>query len=101
MKPGRINITKQQIIDFCKRNNIRRLAFFGSILRDDFREDSDVDVLIDLEPSAKVGLFDIAEMEIELSNMIGRKVDLKTPEDLSPYFRNEVLSSAEIQYNKE
>ncbi|MGB9594861.1 MAG: nucleotidyltransferase family protein [Candidatus Poribacteria bacterium] len=100
MRAGRVNLTKEQIAEFCSRNHIRKLAFFGSVLRDDFRADSDIDVLIEIEPGVRLGLFDIAKMELELSDMMGRKADLRTPQDLSKYFRDEVVSTAEVQYEK-
>ena len=71
---------------------------FGSVLRDDFRPDSDVDVLVDFEPGQEPGLIALANMELELSELIGRKADLRTPEDLSRYFREKVVSTAEVQY---
>jgi len=83
--------------DFCRRNRIRKLAFFGSVLRDDFRPNSDVDVLVEFEPGHVPGL-KFFSMQRELSEMLGRKVDLNTPEDLSRYYRNEVLAEAEVQY---
>jgi predicted nucleotidyltransferase len=100
MRSGRINLTKEQIAEFCQKNHIKKFAFFGSVLRDDFRSDSDIDVLVEIEPGIRIGLFDLAEMEIELSDMIGRKADLRTPQDLSRYFRDEVVSNAEVQYEK-
>jgi len=92
------NITKEQIAEFCRRNHIKKLAFYGSVLRDDFRPDSDVDVLVEFEPGAHIGYITMAGMEIELSEMIGRKVDLRTPNELNAYFKDEVLSEAEVQY---
>lgn len=74
---------------------------FGSALRADFRPDSDVDVLVEFEPGWRVSLLDMMAMEIELSEMLGRKVDLRTPEELSRYFRDEVVATAEIQYTSE
>jgi hypothetical protein len=75
------------------------LAFFGSVLRPDFRPDSDVDVLVEFEPAGLPGLFGMARMERELSEILGgRKVDLRTAEDLSPYFRQSVLKEAEVRY---
>jgi predicted nucleotidyltransferase len=94
-----IDIPKERIADFCRRNHIRRLALFGSVLRDDFRADSDVDVLIEFEPGARVGLLRLAGMEIELGEILGRKVDLNTPGFLSQYFRDKVLAEAEVQYD--
>ncbi|RLB36991.1 MAG: nucleotidyltransferase, partial [Deltaproteobacteria bacterium] len=77
---------------FCQRHHIRRLAVFGSALRPDFDEDSDIDILVEFEPHQSPGLFGIARMERELSTLLGgRKVDLRTPEDLSRYFRQQVL----------
>ena len=71
---------------------------FGSVLREDFRSDSDVDVLVEFEPDHVPGLFALAGMEMELTDMLGRKADLRTPEDLSPYFRSEVMATAQEQY---
>ncbi|MCB9076711.1 MAG: nucleotidyltransferase family protein [Anaerolineaceae bacterium] len=96
----RLNISQQQLIDFCRRHHIRKLSLFGSILRTDFSPDSDIDFLVEFEPDAIPGLFEVAGMEIELSDMLGRKVDMRTPEDLSQYFRQDVLDSAELQYEK-
>ena len=93
-----IEVPQDLISEFCKRNNIRKLALFGSVLRGDFRENSDVDVLIEFAPGHGTGYFGLARMERELSSILGRKVDLRTPQELSRYFRDEVLSQAEIQY---
>jgi uncharacterized protein len=94
-----IKIPKEEIAAFCRRNHIRRLAFFGSVLRDDFTPESDVDVLVEFEPGARVGLFELFDMEQELSHLLGgRKVDINTPRSLSKYFREEVLQKAEVQY---
>ena len=99
MSLNRIQIPKDLIAEFCRRHNIRRLSFFGSILREDFRTDSDVDVLVEFEPGREVGLFRLAAMERELSELLGgRKADIRTPEDLSRYFRSKVMSIAEVQY---
>jgi len=98
----RIFIPKDKIADFCRRHHIRRLSVFGSALRDDFREDSDVDILVEFEPGHVPGLLKLARMERELSQLLGgRKVDLRTPDDLSRYFRAEVLKEAEVQYAQE
>lgn len=94
----RIEVDQDQIADFCRRHHIKKLAFFGSVLRDDFRSDSDVDVLVEYEPDARVSLLDAAGQEIELSEVLGRKVDLRTPEDLSRYFRDKVVAGAEVRY---
>jgi predicted nucleotidyltransferase len=92
-----IAIDRQQIADFCRRHHIRKLALFGSVLRADFRPDSDVDVLIEFEPGQRVGLA-FFTMQDELSDLLGRKVDLNTPGFLSRYFRDEVLAEAEVLY---
>jgi predicted nucleotidyltransferase len=99
MKTNRVKLKlpKQEIADFCRRHHIRKLAMFGSVLRDDFRSDSDVDVLVEFEPGHTPGLA-FFEMEQELSELLGRRVDLNTPQFLSPYFREKVLAEAEIQY---
>ena len=93
----RIAVSHDTIAAFCRKHHIRRLAFFGSVLRDDFRPDSDVDVLVEFEPRHIPGLAFFA-MERELSELLGHKVDLSTPGFLSPYFRDEVLAEAEVQY---
>lgn len=90
----KILVDQQQIADFCRRHHIRRLAFFGSVLRNDFGPESDVDVLVEFELGHVPGLAFLA-MEEELSEILGRKVDLNTPGFLSPYFRDRVLSEAE------
>lgn len=92
----RIEIDKDMLVDFCRRHRIRKLAFFGSVLRDDFGPSSDVDVLVEFEPGTRVGLIGLAGMENELSDLLGRKVDLNTPGCLSPSFRDEVLREAEV-----
>jgi len=99
MAKVQIDIPKEEIADFCRRNHIRRLALFGSVLREDFRLDSDVDVLVEFEPGARVGLMGLARLEIELSELLGRKVDLNTSGFLSDYFLDEVLAEAETQYD--
>ena len=99
MGHAHIDIPKERIADFCRRNRIRRLALFGSVLRDDFGPDSDVDVLVEFEPAARVGLLRLAGMEIELSEILGRKVDLNTLGFLSDYFRDKVLAEAQVQYD--
>lgn len=99
MAKTRIDIPKERIAEFCRANHIRRLALFGSVLRDDFGPDSDVDVLVEFEPEARVGLLRLAGLEIDLGNMLGRKVDLNTPGFLSDYFRNEVMAEAEVHYD--
>ncbi len=85
--------------EFCRRNRIRKLALFGSVLRPDFGPESDVDVLVEFEAGTRVGFFELYDLEQELSRLLGgRKVDLRTPEDLSRYFREEVVAQAQVQY---
>jgi uncharacterized protein len=93
-----ISINSDQIAEFCRRNHICRLAFFGSVLRKDFRADSDVDVLVEFEQGAVVGLIRLAGIERCLSDILGRKVDMRTPADLSHFFREEVVNSSEVVY---
>jgi len=93
-----IDLPKEKIAEFCRRNHIRKLALFGSALGDEFRPDSDIDLLVEFYPEHIPGLIRLAGMEIELSEIVGRKVDLRTEEDLSNYFRDEVVKSAEVQY---
>jgi uncharacterized protein len=88
-----------QIRDFCLRHHIRSLALFGSVLRDDFGPASDVDLLVEFEPRHVPGLLRLAAMERELSAMLGgRRVDMRTPRDLSRYFRDDVIAHAVVQY---
>lgn len=94
----RISVDREQIAQFCRKHHIRKLAFFGSVLRSDFRPTSDVDVLVEFEPNFRVGFIRFAGIENELSNLLGRKVDLRTPAELSRYFRQEVVESAEVLY---
>lgn len=85
---------------FCRRQPIRRLALFGSVLRDDFRPDSDVDVLVEYEPDASVTFFDMVRQEDELSRIIGQPVDLRTPQEISRHFRKKVLREAWVIYER-
>jgi predicted nucleotidyltransferase len=98
MKKANLYIPHEQIVEFCKANRIRRLALFGSVLREDFGPSSDVDVLVELEADARVGMIRLSEMEAELSRILGRKVDLNTSGFLSKYYRERILSEAEVQY---
>ncbi|MDZ7361143.1 MAG: nucleotidyltransferase family protein [candidate division KSB1 bacterium] len=93
-----ISIPKESIAAFCKRNHIRKLAIFGSILRNDFGPDSDIDVVVEFDPQHIPGYIRLAGMELELSEILGHKVDLNTPNMLSRYFREQVLAQAEVQY---
>lgn len=95
----RISIPRDRIAAFCRERGIRRLSIFGSVLRTDFGPESDIDVLVEFESGRTPGLLGIVRMERELSALLGgRKVDLRTPEDLSHYFRQSVLDEAEVQY---
>jgi predicted nucleotidyltransferase len=93
-----VEIPRERLAEFCRRNHIRRLSLFGSILRDDFGPESDIDFLVEFEPGKTPSLLTMAGLEIELTEMFGRKVDLRTPKDLSRYFRDEVVEGAVPQY---
>jgi predicted nucleotidyltransferase len=93
-----VDLSDKKIAEFCRQNHIRKLSVFGSFLRDDYNEDSDIDILVEFFPDHIPGLIRLSGMENELSNALGRKVDIRTAEDLSRYFRNEVLESAEVKY---
>ena len=95
--PARIDIPREQIAEFCRRHRVRRLALFGSVIRDDFTPQSDVDVLVEFEPGYAAG-FEFFDMRYELIDLFNREVDLHTPASLSPYFRQEVLDEAEEIY---
>jgi hypothetical protein len=92
-----IEIPEDAVAEFCRRNHVRRLSLFGSILRDDFRPDSDIDVLVEFDPGHIPG-FAFFGMQEELAAVLGHKVDLNTPQCLSKYFRDEVLREAVVQY---
>lgn len=91
----RIPVPHEAIARFCRERGIRRLAFFGSVIRDDFTPESDVDVLVEFEPGRVPGLFAFVGYQADLSKLLGREVDLRTPGDLSKYFRDEVLAEAQ------
>ena len=93
-----ISLSNTAVADFCRRNHIRRLSLFGSVLRDDFRPDSDIDVLVEFEPGSRVGLR-LFKIEQELTDLFGRKVDLNTLGFLSPDFRADVARHAEVQFD--
>ena len=97
VKMAHITIDHEKISDFCRRHHIRKLALFGSVLREDFKPESDVDVLVEFEQGHVPGLA-FFSMEKELSEILNHKVDLNTPQFLSPYFRDQVLAEAEAQY---
>jgi predicted nucleotidyltransferase len=93
-----IQISRSQIAHFCRQNQIRWLALFGSVLRDDFGPESDVDVLVEFEPQARIGLMAYAGIQRQLSELLQRPVDLVTRDGLKPLIRNDVLDSAEVIY---
>jgi len=95
----KIDIPYEKIVEFCKRHHIRKLSMFGSVLREDFRQDSDIDILVEFEPGHVPGLA-FFSMQDELSEIVGHKVDLNTPKFLSPYFRDEVLKEAAVLYDR-
>lgn len=96
---AKIDVPRDQLRDFCQKNRIRKLSFFGSALREDFRPESDIDVLVEFQPGARVGFFALYDIEQELSEVLGgRKVDLHTPQGLSDYLREQVLKEAEEQF---
>jgi len=94
----RITIPQDAVADFCRRHHMRRLAVFGSVLRNDFRPESDVDVLVEFEEGHTPGL-DFFAMQDELSELLGHKVDLNTPGFLSSYIKDRVLAEAEVLYD--
>ena len=99
MSSPHLSIPQDKIADFCRRHHIRKLSLFGSVLRDDFGPNSDVDVLVEFEPGHVPGLIRLAGLEFELSEILGgRKVDMNTPQCLSRYFRNQVQAEAQVQY---
>jgi len=99
---AQIHIPKEKLSDFCEKNDICRLSLFGSIIRDDFGPDSDIDVLVEFKTGCVPGFFKLFDMEKELSLIFGgRTVDMRTPKDLSRYFRDNVLEISELQYAEE
>ena len=99
MGEARISMPKERIAEFCKRHRVRRLSLFGSVLREDFGPDSDVDILVEFEPGTRMGLIRLSGLEIELGKIVGRKVDLNTPGFLSKYYRDQILTEADVQYD--
>ena len=98
-KSKNLKISKKQLSEFCKKNHIRKLSLFGSALRDDFGPDSDVDMLVEFGPEARIGLIGFAGLELELSKILRRKVDLNTHASISKYYREKILAEAEVQYD--
>jgi len=100
MNKLKIKVPRKELVEFCRRNHIRKLAFFGSVLRDDFGPNSDIDILVEFEPGKTPG-FAFFAMQEELSKIFGRKVDLNTVGFLSKYFRDEVVRDAKLAYSIE
>ncbi len=98
MKLDRTEIPRQVVAAFCLKHSIRKLSLFGSVLRGEARSDSDIDFLVEFHPDHLPTLIELAAMERELSQVLNRPVDLRTPEDLSRYFRDEVMAEAEVHY---
>jgi len=98
MSRARIEVPRELIAEFCRRHHIRWLALFGSVLRDDFTPESDVDVLVEFEPGQRYTYFTLAQIEEDLSGLLGRKVDLHMPKTLHPFLRDKVLGQAEALY---
>jgi len=96
---ARVKASKERLADFCRRHNIRRLSIFGSALRKDFKPKSDVDILVEFKKDKTPSLLQMVRMEAELNKLYkNRKIDLRTPEELSRYFRDKVISASEVQY---
>jgi predicted nucleotidyltransferase len=100
MSRARIEIPRDRLDELCRRRNIRWMALFGSVLRDDFRPESDIDVLIEFEPGHRYTYFTLAQIERELGDVLGRTVDLHIPKDLHPFLRDKVLGQAEAVYDR-
>lgn len=100
MGQARIDIPQAAIAEFCRRHHIRKLSLFGSVIRDDFRLESDIDILVEFDRDHIPGFMGLAGMEIELSDVLaGRKVDMNTPGGISRYYRDEVMAEAEVLYD--
>ncbi len=96
-----VSVNPEQLDKLCREHPIRKLSLFGSILRADFTGSSDVDFLVEFNPEAKIGYFKLVQMEQELTELVGRKADLRTPGELSHYFRQNVLNEAIALYVKD
>ena len=97
---ARVNIPQPEVEEFCRQNHIEKLSLFGSVIRDDFTPNSDIDVLVEFEPGHVVGLIKLGGMHVDLSEIFGREVDINTPNGLSRYYRDEVLSEALVIYDE-
>lgn len=98
MKINNLQFDELRLAEFCHRYSVVRLSLFGSMLRENFSPGSDVDILVEFRPATRVSLFDLGGMTFELSEIVGRSVDLRTPQDLSRHFRDEVMQSARLLY---
>ncbi len=99
MNDPKVKLPRERIAEFCKRHRIRKLSLFGAVLRGDFGPDSDIDLLVEFELDARVGLISLAGIELELREIMGRKVDLNTPGFLSKYYRDRIINEAVVQYD--
>ncbi len=99
MNGPKVKLPKERVAEFCKRHRIRKLSLFGSVLRSDFGPESDVDILVEFEPGTRMGLITLSGLELELGEIIGRKVDLNTPGFLSKYYRDRIINEAVVQYD--
>ena len=98
MAEPQISIPQDQVVDFCRRNQIRSFSLFGSVLREDFAPDSDIDVLVEFHPEAHIGFMALGRMQRELADLLGRQVDLVLRDGLKPQIRDRVLESAQVLY---
>ncbi|MBI5179473.1 MAG: nucleotidyltransferase family protein [Nitrospinae bacterium] len=94
----KIELPQEAIAEICKRHQVRELSVFGSAVRDDFTADSDIDFLVEFQPDAKIGFLEFAGMQIELAELLGRKVDLVSKNGLNPVIRDEILDSSKVFY---
>ncbi len=97
---ARIPLPLDRIADFCEEKGIVRFSLFGSVLREDFGPDSDVDVLVEFDPDVRFGLLELVQMERELGEIVGRKADMHAPSWLKPWLRDKVVGSAELIYER-
>lgn len=95
-----LNISSEDLKIFCQKNHIRKLSLFGSMKQGNLKTDSDIDILVEFYPGSEPGLIELADMEFQLEEHFGREVDMRTPEDLSEFFRHEVISAAEVLYEE-
>jgi predicted nucleotidyltransferase len=98
MAEPQITIHQDKVVEFCRRNQIRSISLFGSVLREDFGPDSDIDVLVEFDPEARIGFMALGRMQRELAELLGRPVDLVPREGLKPQIRDSVLGTAQVLY---